>query len=150
MTTLIAVVAVVVTGLMVGVELCVAAFVNPVLDRLPGDASLAGRADGGRVLGRVMPWWYIASLLLCVLVAVVAHDAASTWAAAAAAVLLVMSVVMSLVVLVPINNRVKIWTPGHEPDDWRDQVHRWDRWHYARVAVILAGFACLTAGAVAS
>lgn len=149
MMTSIAVIALVVTGLMVGVELCVAAFVNPILDRLPGEAGLLGRAQGGRVLGRLMPWWYVASLVLCIVVAVLARDSASTWAAAAGAVLLMVSVVMSVAVLVPINNRAKTWTPGHAPPDWRDQVQRWDRLHYVRVAVITAGFACLAAGVVA-
>lgn len=148
MTTWTAVIALIVTGTLVGVELCVAFFVNPILDRLPGDAGLLGRADGGRIGGRVMPFWYIAALVLCVSVAVLAQDAASTWAAAAGAALLVVSVVMSVAVLVPINNRTKTWTPGHAPLDWRDQVQRWDRWHYLRVAVIVAGFACLAAGAV--
>lgn len=148
MTTTIAVLALTVTGLMVGVELCVALFVNPALDRLPGETGLAARADGGRTGGRVMPWWYVASLALCIAVAVLAQDAAATWAAAAGAALLMVSVVMSVALLVPINNRVKTWAPGDAPPDWRDQVQRWDRLHYVRVAVIIAGFACLAFGAV--
>lgn len=149
MTTSIAVIALVVTGLLVGVELCVAAFLNPVLDRLPGEAGLLGRADGGRALGRLMPWWYAASLALCIVFAVVAHDSVSAWFGASAAALLVVSVVMSVALLVPINNRAQTWTRGHAPPDWRDQVQRWDRLHYGRVAVITTGFACLAIGAVA-
>lgn len=55
MMTMIAVLSLVVTGLLVGVELSVAAFVGPMLDGLPGDAGVLGRAHGGRVLGRLMP-----------------------------------------------------------------------------------------------
>jgi hypothetical protein len=53
-----------VVGLMVGVEFAVAVFVNPLLLRLPAGPSLQARADGGRMLGRVMPFWYLGSLLL--------------------------------------------------------------------------------------
>src|SRR6195952_4750304 len=49
---------------MVGVEFAVAVFVNPIFDRLPGEAGLAARSDGGRGLGRGMPFWYSGSIVL--------------------------------------------------------------------------------------
>ena len=71
-------------------------------------------------------------------------------AAVAAAALLVVSVVMSVTLLVPIANRSATWTADHHPADWREQNQRWDRLHYARVAIILAGFVLtLVAGIVA-
>jgi anthrone oxygenase-like protein len=71
-------------------------------------------------------------------------------AAVAAAALLVVSVVMSVTVLVPINNRITTWTADDHPADWREQAQRWDRWHYARVAIIVAAFVLtLVAGTVA-
>ena len=146
MMTMIAVLSLVVTGLLVGVELSVAAFVGPMLDGLPGDAGVLGRAHGGRVLGRLMPWWYMPSLVLIVAVAVRAPGRAATWAAALGGVLLMVSVVMSLALLVPINNRGKTWTPRTAPSDWREQVQRWDRLHQVRVAVITVGFACVAFG----
>ena len=60
-------------GVMVGVEFSVAVFTNPGLRRLPAGASLQAFADGARVGGRVMPFWYIGSLLL------VAWLAAAKW-----------------------------------------------------------------------
>ena len=45
-------------------KFAVAAFVNPIFDRLPGDGGLAARSDGARLLGRVMPFWYIGSVVL--------------------------------------------------------------------------------------
>jgi len=146
----VAVFAVVLVGLMVGVELAVAAFVNPVIDRLPNDAGLAARSDAARVLGRVMPFWYGGSVVLGVL------WTAQTWGGplapmvATAAALLVAGVVMSIVLLIPINARVAQWSDGDAPADWRDQVSRWDRFHYMRVAVIVTAFALLAvAGVVA-
>ncbi|MFE9446532.1 DUF1772 domain-containing protein, partial [Streptomyces sp. NPDC006602] len=33
----------------------------------------------------------------------------------------------------------------NRPEDWKEQMTRWDRWHYVRVAVIVAAFALLAA-----
>jgi uncharacterized membrane protein len=60
-----------------------------------------------------------------------------------AAALLIVSVIMSVLLLVPINNRNKNWTPENRPEDWKEQMNRWDRFHYVRVAVIIAAFALL-------
>ena len=135
------IVAVVVVGLMVGVEVSVAFVVNPIVDRLPANAGLLARADGGRMLGRVMPVWYFGSLLLTLATAASEPDAAAAWSAAG---LLVVSIVMSIALLVPINNQSKTWTPETAPADWREQVGRWDRFHFVRVAVIVAAFTLLT------
>ena len=140
MITTLAVITATVLGVMVGVEFAVAVFVNPIQRRLPVGSWIEVTAAGGRILGRLMPFWYIGSLLL------VAGLAAANWgstagaAAVAAAGLLIVSVVMSLTLLVPINNRVITWTAESHPADWREQHQRWDRLHYARVAVIVAAF----------
>ncbi len=86
-----------------------------------------------------MPFWYVGSLILT------AGLAAATWGAPAAgaaiaAALLAVSVVMSVALLVPIANRSATWTADDHPADWREQQQRWDRLHYARVAIIIAGF----------
>ena len=140
MLTTLAVVAGTVVGTMVGVEFAVAAFVNPILLRLPAGPSLEARADGGRILGRVMPFWYVGALILTAGLAVAAWGRPAAGAAIAATVLLAVSVAMSILLLVPINNRSARWTADDHPDDWREQHQRWDRLHYARVAIIIAGF----------
>jgi uncharacterized membrane protein len=138
-----------VVGLMVGVEFAVAVFVNPLLLRLPAGPSLQARADGGRMLGRVMPFWYLGSLLLTAWLAAAKWGGPAGAAAAAAAALLAVSVVMSITLLVPINNRSATWTADDHPADWREQHQRWDRLHYARVAIIVAAFVLtLVAGTV--
>jgi uncharacterized membrane protein len=135
-----AVVASTVIGLMVGVEFAVAVFFSPILHRLPAGPSIEASADGGRVLGRVMPFWYVGSLILTAVLAAATWGKPAAGAAIAAAALLVVSVVMSLTLLVPINNRSATWTADDHPDDWREQHRRWDRLHYARVAVLIAAF----------
>ena len=150
MLTTLAVITATVVGVMVGVEFAVAVFVNPMLLRLPAGPALEARADGARVLGRVMPFWYSGSLLLTVWLAAVTWGGPAGAAAATAAALLAVSVVMSIALLVPINNRSATWTADHHPDDYREQQQRWDRLHYARVAIIVAAFVLtLVAGTVA-
>ncbi|MEW2625860.1 DUF1772 domain-containing protein [Streptomyces sp. NPDC048106] len=135
----------VVFGVMVGVEFSVAFVINRILDALPGDSGQLGRAHGGRMLGAVMPVWYIASLVLVVVWAVAGRHRHGTGLAVAAGVLLLVSVIMSVLLLVPINNRGKTWTPENRPEDWKEQTNRWDRLHHVRVAVLIAAFALLVA-----
>ncbi|MFB7663592.1 DUF1772 domain-containing protein [Kitasatospora sp. NPDC056138] len=144
MQDVLAVVTVVMVGLMVGVEFAVAAFVNPILDRLPDDGGVAARSDGARVLGRIMPFWYIGSVALGAVWAAVAWGGAGAALVVTGTVLLVLSVVMSILLLVPINSRVAAWSQEGVPTDWKQQVGRWDRFHYVRVGVIVLAFVLFT------
>ncbi|MEV0095049.1 DUF1772 domain-containing protein [Streptomyces sp. NPDC050738] len=138
----------VVVGVMVGVEFSVLFIMNRILNALPEDSAQLGHAHGGRMLGTLMPFWYIGS---CVLVAVWTitgwhHHGAGL--ALTAGALLILSVIMSLLLLVPINNRNRTWTPETRPADWKEQLDRWQRYHYVRVAVIIAAFTLLVAALV--
>jgi uncharacterized membrane protein len=135
----------VVVGVMVGVEFSVAFVINPILNALPDDSLVLGRAHGGRMLGAVMPVWYISSLVLSAVWAVAGWHHQGTGLVVTAGALLIVSVIMSILLLVPINNQGKTWTPENRPADWRQQMNRWDRYHYARVAVLVAAFASLVA-----
>jgi uncharacterized membrane protein len=132
-------------GVMVGVEFSVAFVINPILNALPEDSGQLGRAHGGRMLGAVMPVWYITSLILVAVWAVAEWHHHGTGLVVTAGALLILSVIMSILLLVPINNRGKTWTPDNRPADWKKQMNRWDRFHYVRVAVIIAAFALLVA-----
>lgn len=138
----------VIVGLMVGVEFAVAFVLNRIFNALPGDAGQLGRAHGARMLGAVMPVWYITSLVLVAVWAVAGRHHPGTGLTVTAGALLIVSVIMSVVLLVPINNRSKTWTPENRPADWKQQTSRWDRYHYARVAVIVAAFALLVVALV--
>lgn len=150
MSSVLAVVTTTCVGLMVGVEFAVAFVLNPILLRLPADASLAGRAHGGRMLGRAMPFWYIGSLLLTVALAATTWGTPAATVALVAAGLLAMSVVLSVALLVPINNRSKTWTPQDHPADWREQQRRWDRLHHGRVGLIVAAFVLVVVAATST
>jgi len=145
---LLSVSAVVVVGLMVGVEVAVAFVMNPIFDRLPRDVGIAARSDGARVLGRVMPFWYVGSTLLVAGTALTSPAAAApAWVAVA---LLLVSVAMSVVLLVPLINRSATWTPETVPADWREQRSRWDRLHLVRLVLIVAAFGLVAVTGVSS
>ena len=134
------VVTTVIVGLLVGVEFAVAVILGPILDALPDDSRQLGHAHGGRMLGAVMPFWYIGSVVLAAAWAIAGWGGDGVGLVITAAALLVASVLMSVLVPVPINNRSKNWTPENRPTDWKQQHGRWQRWHYLRVAVLIAAF----------
>ena len=134
---------IVVVGILVGVEFSVAVILNRIFNALPEDSNQLGRSHGGRMLGAVMPFWYIGSLVLAVVWALTDWAQPGTALIVAGAAMLLLSVIMSVLLLVPINNRGKTWTPQNRPADWKQQMRRWDRYHYGRVAVLIAGFVLL-------
>ncbi|WP_347877195.1 anthrone oxygenase family protein [Streptomyces sp. 8K308] len=99
------------------------------------------------MLGRVKPFWYIGSSALGAVWAGTAWGGAGAGHVGAATGLLLLSVVMSVVLLVPINSRVARWTRDSLPADWRERIGRWDRFHHLRVAVLVAAFTLLVVGA---
>lgn len=64
----------VIVGLMVGVEFSVAFVMNRIFNALPEDSGQLARAHGGRMLGALMPFWYIGSLVLSAVWAVAGWD----------------------------------------------------------------------------
>ncbi|MFE9412077.1 anthrone oxygenase family protein [Streptomyces sp. NPDC006704] len=133
----------VVVGVLVGVEFAVLVVMSRILNALPEDSAQQGHAHGGRMLGAVMPFWYIGSCVLVAACAVTGRHHGGAALVVTAGALLILSVIMSILLLVPINNRNKTWTPEDRPADWREQLDRWQRFHYVRVAVIIAAFATL-------
>ncbi|MFJ6609107.1 DUF1772 domain-containing protein [Streptomyces sp. NPDC091289] len=133
----------VIVGLLVGVEFSVAFVINRILNALPDDSGQLGRSHGGRMLGAVMPFWYIGSLVLSAIWAMAGWGEGGIGLVVAAGGLLLLSVAMSILLLVPINNLGKTWTPENRPEDWKEQMNRWDRYHYARVLVLIVAFTLL-------
>ncbi len=81
--------AIVASGLMVGNELAVSAFVHPRLRVLDDRTHAAGAQALARIYGAVMPFWYATVLLLTVLTAATMRPAWSgrAWLAVASALL---------------------------------------------------------------
>jgi hypothetical protein len=142
MERVIAIVALVLTGPLVGVELGVAAFTNPLVAKLPDDAFRQARSGGSRLLGALMPFWYIGTLVVLIAGAVLWHDVLAVTAAA----LMGAAVLLTVTVLVPINNRIGAWQSSDDVN--RDLASRWDRLHWVRVGILVAMFVALAVGVV--
>jgi Domain of unknown function (DUF1772) len=140
MEHVIAIVALVLAGPLVGVELGVAAFTNPLAARLSDDAYRVFRSDGSRLLGALMPFWYIGTLVVLIAGAVLSHDALAVTAVG----LMGAAMLLTVTVLVPINNRIGAWRSDNDVN--RDLASRWDRLHWARVGLLAAMFVALVAG----
>jgi hypothetical protein len=144
------VLATVVLGLMCGSELNVAAFGHPTLDRQPLDVHIPVRASFARLLGGVMPFWMATSTLLNLLLLLPFEHLgvlASRLATVAFAIQ-VFAILFSLVGPVPINNRVKLWTPTDLPSNWQAQERRWDLYHWARTCGLIVAFILLVLSAL--
>ena len=142
MTKLIEIAALVLVGPLVGVEFGVAAFTNPIVAKLPDAAYRQVRSGGSRLLGAVMPFWYIGALVVLIAEAVLFRNALVIGAAA----LMAAAVLLSVTTLVPINNRIARWQT--DADVTRELAARWDRLHGLRVALLAALWVLLVLAAV--
>jgi hypothetical protein len=133
-------------GLLIGAEFAMSAFVNPVLFKL----DLAAKAEAtrllGRLLGTVMPVWYIASLLLLLSETIIhLHNSLLVWLGVAVAFWSA-AIALSLVSLVPINNRLV----RTDADGWTESAQRehrkWDALHRVRVFALAVAMIFFLAG----
>jgi uncharacterized membrane protein len=142
------VVAMIVAGLMVGTELAIAAFVHPVLDTLPDDVHRPAASALARVMGKVMPFWYILVFLLALTAAFIEWRQSGrlpVWFAASA-ILWMLASLFTVTALVPINNRIASWERSAPPADWKTYRNKWDMLHRWRVVLLTIAFAFLIVG----
>jgi hypothetical protein len=88
----------------------------------------------------LMPYWYIGTFVVLIAGAFLSRDAAAIVAAA----LMAVAVLLSVTVLVPINNRIGAWRSSDDVN--RDLAGRWDRFHWLRVSLLVAMFVALAVG----
>ncbi len=133
-------------GLLIGTEFAVSAFINPVLRKLDDAAQSAAIRLFARRLGRAMPFWYVASLLLLISVAIgrlhrpgiiLLGGAVGIWAAV---------IVLTLLFLVPINNRMARMDAAAFTESARREHRKWDTLHRVRVAALAVAMVAFLAG----
>jgi hypothetical protein len=61
----------------------------------------------------------------------------------AASLLLIIALLITLLVEVPIDNKIKIWTASTVPSDWESIRERWQLFHTARTFISLASVGSL-------
>lgn len=141
MTPIVEILAVLLAGTLVGSEFAVAAFLHPIVGRLPTEGFQAARSDSARLLGRVMPFWYLTTLALMV-VAVVIVPGPQRWLIGAGVGLMAVVVLLTVTTMVPVNNRIAAGEVSPP------LVTRWDRLHRSRVALLLVMLALLVIATV--
>ncbi|MGC1421539.1 MAG: DUF1772 domain-containing protein [Terracidiphilus sp.] len=129
-------------GLLIGTEFAVAAFINPILRKLGAREELRAIRLFAAKLGAAMPFWYGVSLLLLVAEAVMRHGENGYLLLIAACSIWTAVIVLTLVFLVPINNRLARVDPDAVVEPALKEHGRWDAMHRWRVATLTAAMVC--------
>ncbi len=132
-------------GLMIGTEFAVWAFINPILWKLDERAREETVRLFATKLGRVMPFWYGANFLLLVIEAILLRGHAAGLLGTASGIWAAV-IVLTLIFLVPINNRLARRENALSHDQAHRQHLRWDAMHRARVVALIAAFVLLLVG----
>lgn len=144
MMHLIDILTLVVAGLMVGNELTVSLFINPVMRRLDADAQRQALSLFASILGRVMPFWYALCLILFLVETFVYHGRPEFYALLAASILWAGIIVFTVTTLVPINNRISALSSGAPLERWLPEHKLWERLHRFRILLLLAALVLVT------
>lgn len=144
-TTTIVVIAVVMAGLMAGLETG-AGFQHLTAQGLPEAAwTRMHQAEDG-LFRRMIPPTFIFTVLMLLIAAVITRGSVRVLFILAAS-FTVVEIIATIVLNVPINNQVQRWTPGNAPQNWGVLRDTWLRNHWWRSTVGLAGFVLAVVGA---
>jgi uncharacterized membrane protein len=123
-------------GLMVGVELSVSAFINPVLWKLDGSAQMQAIRLFAKKFGFVMPFWYALALVLLLVETFFHRHQPHELLLAIADGIWILVIVLTLLFLVPINNRLAHLEDSSAFDSALSDHRRWDLRHRLRVLAL--------------
>ncbi len=129
-------------GLLIGTEFAVAAFINPILRKLGAREELRAIRLFAAKLGAAMPVWYGVSLLLLIAEAVLRRGENGYLLLIAAGAIWAAVIVLTILFLVPINNRLARVDPDAVPEPALKEHGRWDAMHRWRVATLTAAMVC--------
>ncbi|MGA8744175.1 MAG: DUF1772 domain-containing protein [Terracidiphilus sp.] len=129
-------------GLLIGTEFAVAAFINPILRKLGAREELRAIRLFAATLGSAMPIWYGVSLLLLVAEAVLRRGETGFLLLITASAIWATVIVLTILFLVPINNRLARVDPNAAVEPALKEHGRWDAMHRWRVATLTAAMVC--------
>ena len=132
------------TGLMVGNELTVSLFINPVIWQLDEPAQAKALSLFARYLGKAMPIWYALSLVLLIAEAYFRRHEPALIPLLAAIIIWIAVILYTVTTLVPINNRIAALSTGSLPTHWRSEHKKWDTLHRLRILFLILAMICLT------
>lgn len=128
-------------GLLIGTEFAVSVFINPVLERLDPSTRIRTTSYFAKRLGSAMPFWYALSFLLLIVEAVFRRHSAGESLLIAAIALWFAAIILSVTILVPINNRI-MRLDANSPASSLQEHSRWDLLHRGRVVLLVASMVC--------
>ena len=131
---------------MIGNELAVSLFVNPVMWQLDNRSQTQALNLFARILGKAMPAWYAACLLLILMEAYVRRHEQGLALLLAAAAIWIVVILLTVMLLVPINNRVAAMTPEVFAESGKMEHKKWDTMHRWRVVALTVAMVCLLEG----
>ena len=132
-------------GLLVGVEFAVSVVINPILHKLSRGEELRAIRLFASKLGKAMPFWYVLSLLLLVVEAIDRRGTTGGELLVAAIAIWIAVILLTIVFLVPINNRLARLNPElAEPSAKAalQEHRRWDTMHRWRVVSLTGAMVC--------
>jgi uncharacterized membrane protein len=142
MTSFLYIVTTVCIGWLIGTEFAVSVFINPVLRKLEERAQARAISFFAARLGKAMPFWYALSLVLLLVEAAVERHEPGILLLIAASAIWFAVIVLTLLFLVPINNRMMKLDAGSFPERAQQEHRRWDRFHRLRVIALGAAMVC--------
>jgi uncharacterized membrane protein len=125
-------------GLMIGTELAVSTFINPVLWKLDDRAQMNAIRMFAAKLGSVMPFWYGLGLLLLLAETFAMRREPNVLLLSIASGIWALVIVLSVLFLVPINNQLARFEPGSATQKAQRDHRKWDGLHRLRLLALTA------------
>lgn len=142
MTPLLSIVTTICIGLLIGTELTVSVFINPVLVQLEDRARAKAVSLFATRLGHAMPFWYGVSLLLLIIETITRYRAPYSTLLIVACAIWLAVIALSVLVLVPINNRMMQLNSESFSQEAQREHQRWTTIHHLRVIALVVAMAC--------
>ena len=135
--------AIVSIGLLIGTELAVSVFINPILARLDTRTRAQAIQMFATRLGKAMPFWYAANFVLLLTVTYLHRQHPGLALLIAASAIWAMVILLTILFLVPINNRMMRIDPDSFTEAQQREHHRWTTLHHLRVLSLCVAMICL-------
>jgi uncharacterized membrane protein len=129
-------------GLLIGTELCVSVFINPVLARLDARTRSQAVQMFATRLGRAMPFWYAACLILLLVETWLHRQQVGLSLLIAASAIWATIILLTILFLVPINNRMMQLDGTSFSEEAQREHKRWTTLHHLRVLSLCAAMVC--------
>ena len=111
------------------------------LSALDAQGWFTARQSIDAVFSKLLPWIWNITLLLQIASAYLTHGI-NRALFMVSGLLLLAGIVVTLVVEVPINKQIAVWTPSTMPPNWTSVRDRWVRFHWLRTIAGILAFLC--------